>query len=57
MKVFCDTQADLAEFIGISISTFNLRLNGKSEFVMGEIQKIKERYDLTPEELNEIFFG
>ena len=57
MKVFEDNQTSLAEFLGISVPTFNYKLNGKSVFTLTEIQKIKERYNLTPEELDEIFFG
>ena len=57
MKIFGDTQSDLAEALEISLSTFNYKLNGKSEFTRDEIQKIKERYNLTAEEIDEIFFG
>ncbi len=56
MKIFGDTQSDLAEVIGISVATFNYKLNGKSEFTQSEIQKIRERYNLTDEEVVEIFF-
>lgn len=57
MKIYGDTQKDLAEVIGISLQTFNLKLNGKSEFTRDEIQKIKVRYNLTAEEIDEIFFA
>ena len=57
MKIFGDNQSSLAEALNISLATFNYKLNGKSEFTRDEIQKIKERYNLTAEEIDEIFFG
>ena len=56
MKIHYDRQEDLAEALGISITTFNYRLNGKSDFTRTELQKIRERYSLTDEEFIEIFF-
>ena len=57
MKIYGDTQSSLAEAIGISVQALNYKMNGKGEFTMGEIQKIKERYHLTAEEVDEIFFS
>lgn len=59
MKIHGDIQSDLAEAIGISLQTFNYKLNGKNgaEFSQSEIQKIKTRYNLTSEEVDEIFFN
>ena len=57
MKIHGDIQNDLAEVIGISVAAFNYKLNGKREFTTTEIQKIRERYNLTDEEVVEIFFG
>jgi DNA-binding XRE family transcriptional regulator len=59
MKLHGDNQEDLAEYIGISLTTFNTKLNetGGAEFRQGEIQKIKEKYDLTSEEVDAIFFA
>jgi hypothetical protein len=58
MKLHGDTQKDLAEFIGISLTRFNAKLNGANgaEFTQGEIARIKEKYNLTGEQVNEIFF-
>lgn len=58
MKVHCDNQSNLAEAIGISVQSLNRKLNGTggAEFTRSEIQKIKERYNLTAEEIDEIFF-
>ncbi len=57
-KLHGDRQEDLAKYIGISVQRFNAKLNGTdgAEFTQGEIQKIKEKYNLTGEEVNAIFF-
>ena len=51
-----DTQGDLAGALGMSLSNFSLRINGKIEFRRSEIEMIKHRYNLNPVELNDIFF-
>ena len=56
MKLHGDRQEDLAKALDISITTFNYKLNGKSNFTRTEMQKIRERYSLTDEEFIEIFF-
>lgn len=50
-----DTQQTLANWLGISLSTFNLKLNGIYDFKLGEIKKIVERYELTNDEVKSIF--
>ena len=59
MKIHGDRQEDLAKAIGVSLNTFSMKLNGRNDrgFTGTEIQKIKERYNLTAEEVDEIFFG
>lgn len=58
MKLHGDTQESLAEVIGISLSRLNAKINetGGAEFTMGEIRIIKIRYNLTSQEVDEIFF-
>lgn len=58
MKIYGDTQSDLATALGIRLSTFNEKLNGTHgcQFKQREIQIIKDRYNLTNEEVGEIFF-
>lgn len=58
MKLHSDTQSDLAEAIGISLPTFNEKLNSANgkQFKQKEILIIKKRYNLTAEEIDEIFF-
>ena len=58
MKLHGDRQEDLAKHIGISPQRFSAKVNGTggAEFTQGEICKIKGKYNLTSEEVNEIFF-
>ena len=58
MKLFGDRNEDLAKAIGISQQRFSAKLNGTggAEFTMSEIRIIKIRYNLTAEEVDDIFF-
>lgn len=51
-----DTQASLAEALGISRSRLNAKINGSADFRQLEILFIKERYKLTAKDINNIFF-
>ena len=59
MKLHGDNQSDLAEYIGISVQRFNAKINETdgAEFTQGEIAKMIVKYNLTAEELYEIFFA
>ena len=59
IKLHGDTQIDLAKYIGTSLGRFNAKLNenGNAQFTQGEISKIKEKYNLSGEEVNAIFFA
>ena len=59
MKLFGDTNENLAEYIGISASRFSAKINewNGAEFTQGEIAKIKEKYTLQSYEIDEIFFN
>ena len=52
-----DTQAKLAEAMGMPVSALSVRINGKVEFRRNEIRFIKQRYNLSSDEINEIFFA
>ena len=52
-----DTQAQLAEAIGISALNLNDKLNGKVSFRQSDIAAIKERYHLSADDVDRIFFG
>lgn len=53
-----DTQGVLAKVMGCSQQTLSAKINEKegSEFTQSDIRAIKDRYDLTPEEVDAIFF-
>lgn len=57
MKRNDDTQEKLAEALGLQVSGVNERVNGKVEFRRSEINAIRERYNLSPEETIKIFFA
>ena len=57
MKLNGDTGADIAHFLGITRSTFSLKINARgAEFTQGEILAMKSRYNLTAEDVDRIFF-
>ena len=54
-----DTQKILAEAMGLSLSRLNQKINNSdnAEFTQSEIWFIVERYDLSEQEMNMIFFA
>ena len=58
MKLNGDTGTSLALFLGIARSTFSAKLNetNGAEFSQKEILAIKEKYNLTADEVVAIFF-
>ena len=53
-----DTQATLAGALGISLQTLNTKINERGrEFWQTEIDLIRKRYQLTPEQVTAIFFS
>lgn len=59
MKLHSDTQSDLAEYLGISLSRLNAKINEYrgAQFFQTEIAAIKRRYSLTEKQVDSIFFG
>lgn len=57
-KLHGDRQEDLAKYIGISPQRFSAKLNETdgAEFTQGEIKMIKRKYNLTGDQVMEIFF-
>ena len=51
-----DTQEKLAEALDLSVSGVNQRINGKVEWRRSEINAIRRRYGLSPEDTIRIFF-
>ena len=56
MKRNQDTLEKLAEVLGIQISGVCARVNGHIDFRISEVEKIRDRYNLSNEELVKIFF-
>lgn len=52
-----DTQDALAKALGLPRSAVSNRMNGKVDFRVSEINRIRNRYNLTAEETVEIFFA
>jgi len=52
------TQGELAEKMGISLSRFNAKLNGRggAEFSLGELRELKNQLSLTSKQVDQIFF-
>ena len=57
MTLHGDTNKDIAELLGISLQSVSCKINENgTEFKQGEIAKIKDRYNLSPAEVDAIFF-
>lgn len=53
-----DTNKDLADCLGITEQSVSAKLNENgSEFKQSEIARIKARYNLTSEQIDQIFFA
>lgn len=58
MALHNDTVRELAEFLGITPNSVSNKINENgTEFKQGEIAMIKERYNLSADQVDEIFFG
>lgn len=59
MVLYGDNNATLGKALGITYQTVSAKLNNTngSEFTQKEIYAIKSRYNLTPLEIDEIFFN
>jgi len=58
MVLHGDTNKDLADFLKISEVSVSNKINENgTEFKQGEIAKIKEKYGLTMEQVESIFFA
>lgn len=57
MDLYGDNFSTLACAIGRSVSTLSAKINGKAEFTQGEIMTIKNRYGLSAEDVDAIFFA
>lgn len=58
MVLHGDTNASLAAYLGITENSVSNKINENgTEFKQREISKIMRRYDLSAEQLREIFFA
>ena len=58
MVLHGDTNKDLADYLGISEPSVSNKINENgTEFKQGEIARIKEKYNLTSEQVDSIFFA
>jgi len=59
MVKYHETQSSLADALGISLSTLNAKINEYrgAGFNQNEIAYIKTKYNLTPAEIDQIFFA
>ena len=55
MVLHGDTQGRLAETLEMAQETLSRKLNEQGEFSQSEIKAIKNRYHLTPDEVDAIF--
>lgn len=51
-----DTNQSLADAFHYAVSTISKKVNGERDFTQTEIDFIKRRYKLTPDEIDLIFF-
>jgi hypothetical protein len=58
MALHNDTNKDLANYLRITEQSLSNKINERdTEFKQGEIAAIKERYDLSAEQVEQIFFN
>lgn len=57
MALHGDTRRTLAQALGISTQTVGEKINGHADFKQSEIKIIIDRYNLTPTQVDKIFFG
>lgn len=58
MKLNGDTGISLSAYLGISRTTFSAKINetNGAEFTQSEMQAIKQKYSLSAEDMDHIFF-
>lgn len=57
MKEHGDRNADLAAAISMSAPNFSTIWNGRADFSLGRIKIISKRYDLTAQQVYDIFIA
>lgn len=57
MVLHGDTQKTVADALGVSEQTVGDKVNGLSDFKQSEIKVLIDRWELTPAQVDEIFFS
>ena len=57
MALHGDTRRTLAQALGVTTHTVGEKINGHSDFKQSEIKIVIDRYNLTPTQVDKIFFG
>jgi hypothetical protein len=59
MALFGDTNESVAKYLGITPQRNSAKVNGTkgAEYTQGEIAMLKSRWNLSPVEVDEIFFA
>lgn len=57
MVLHGDTQKKIAELLDLSEQTVSDKVNGLSDFKQSEIKLLIDRYSLSPDQVDDIFFG
>lgn len=52
-----DTQFDLGKALGITKASMSVKMTGKNPFKLNEVKFIADRYELTNDEIVEIFLN
>jgi plasmid maintenance system antidote protein VapI len=56
LNKYGQTQKDLADILGLTYQSVSIKLNGHKDFTQSEIFTIMVMYELTPDEVVDIFF-
>ena len=57
MAYYGDSKSSLSKYLGMANVTLANKMNSTSEFTQSEIKKIIDRYHLSPDEVEQIFFA
>ena len=57
MDIYGDTLESLANYLNITYQTLSKKMNGHVDFTRTEILKIKQRYNLSAGQVDNIFFS
>ena len=52
-----ENQSDVAKWLGMSVANLSKKLNGNGDWTVAQIMCVKKRYDLSPEDIDRIFFS